>query len=300
MKQGLKIGIIDVGGGLRDIYAAGVEDALMEQDIWFDYYLGISAGSANLASYISGQKKRGIHFYLDYSFRKKYISMRNFLFKRNYIDLDYAYGEISQKNGENPLDYEAIAANPAEFKVVTCDAETGETKYFDKSDLHQDNYDILKASSCLPVVNQPYEINGRFYYDGGMADPVPYKKAFEDGCDLVVLVLSRPRNFIRIPDRDIKFAKRMPKKYAKSAEEFKKRAEKYNTAVKQAKEYEKIGKLFVLAPDDCFGVETLTRDKERLQKLYDKGTRDAEKIVEFLKKAGVGSEKADCEGDENA
>ena len=53
-----KIGVIDVGGGLRGIYAAGVFDWCMENDVQFDYGIGISAGSANLASYISGQTTR--------------------------------------------------------------------------------------------------------------------------------------------------------------------------------------------------------------------------------------------------
>ena len=44
-----KIGIIDVGGGLRGIYAAGVFDWCMENGVQFDYGIGISAGSANLA-----------------------------------------------------------------------------------------------------------------------------------------------------------------------------------------------------------------------------------------------------------
>lgn len=45
-----KIGIIDVGGGYRGVYAAGVMDRLMQMDLWFDLGIGVSAGSANLAS----------------------------------------------------------------------------------------------------------------------------------------------------------------------------------------------------------------------------------------------------------
>ena len=45
-----KIGVIDVGGGLRGIYAAGVFDWCLENGVKFDYGIGISAGSANLAS----------------------------------------------------------------------------------------------------------------------------------------------------------------------------------------------------------------------------------------------------------
>lgn len=44
----MKIGVIDVGGGLRGIYAVGVFDYCMDHDIHFDLGIGISAGSANL------------------------------------------------------------------------------------------------------------------------------------------------------------------------------------------------------------------------------------------------------------
>lgn len=50
----MKTGIIDVGGGLRGIYAAGVLDYCMEQGIRFDLGIGISAGSANPVSFSKG------------------------------------------------------------------------------------------------------------------------------------------------------------------------------------------------------------------------------------------------------
>ena len=55
-------GIVDVGGGLRGIYGAGIFDYCMEQGIHFDYCIGVSAGSANVCSYIAGQKGEIISF----------------------------------------------------------------------------------------------------------------------------------------------------------------------------------------------------------------------------------------------
>ena len=51
----MKTGIIDCGGGLRGIYGAGVFDYCLDNNISFDVVIGISAGSANLASFSSGQ-----------------------------------------------------------------------------------------------------------------------------------------------------------------------------------------------------------------------------------------------------
>ena len=54
----MKTGIIDVGGGTRGIYGTGVMDYLMDNGIEFDCHIGVSAGAANLSSYIAGQRGR--------------------------------------------------------------------------------------------------------------------------------------------------------------------------------------------------------------------------------------------------
>ena len=126
----MKTGVIDVGGGLRGIYAAGVLDYCMDHGIRFDLGVGISAGSANLASFAAGQKRRNHQFYTEYAFRKQYMSVRNFIFRRSFIDMDYVYGTLSCSNGENPLDYCALRDNPMEFYVVAADAQTGKVMLF--------------------------------------------------------------------------------------------------------------------------------------------------------------------------
>ncbi|MGN0974396.1 MAG: patatin-like phospholipase family protein, partial [Gemmiger sp.] len=77
----MKTGIVDVGGGLRGVYAAGVFDYCLDAGIHFDVGIGVSAGSANVISYIAGQKRRNYSFYTDYPFRKEYMSLRNLALK---------------------------------------------------------------------------------------------------------------------------------------------------------------------------------------------------------------------------
>lgn len=104
----------------------------MDQKIAFDLGIGISAGSANLASYAAGQKGRNYIFYTEYGFRKQYASLNNLIRKQSYIDMDYVYGTLSNHDGENPLNYPAIRDNPMDFLVVATDAVTGQTRYFGK------------------------------------------------------------------------------------------------------------------------------------------------------------------------
>lgn len=224
----MKIGVVDVGGGLRGVYATGVLDYCMDAGIRFDLCIGVSAGSANLSSYVAGQKKRNYPFYTEYPFRREYMGLYNLLTKKSYLDLDYIYGTLSNSDGENPLDYPAFLRSPSEYLAVATNAETGEAEYFGKADLHQDDYSVLKASSAIPFVCRPYQVNGVFYYDGALGDTVPIQKAFACGCDKVVLILTKPVEERRISAKDEKLADRIQKRYPKSAEKLRNRAEQYN------------------------------------------------------------------------
>lgn len=278
----MKTGVIDVGGGLRGIYAAGVFDYCMDQGIHFDVGIGVSAGSANIAAYLAGQRGRNYVFYTKYALRKQYMSMGNFLKSRNFVNLDYAYGTLSNSDGEYPLDYPAMSDNPSEFLVVSSDAESGEAKYFTKDDFSQDHYDPCKASCALPFFCRPYPIGGHLYYDGALSDPVPVEKALQEGCGKLVLILTKPRDTVRTSEKDDFFARRVRKKYPKAAENLHRRAQRYNEGVALAKELEKEGRVLIVAPSDTCGLDTLTRDEDALKRFYAMGLEDARAILPFL------------------
>lgn len=275
--------VIDVGGGMRGIYAAGVLDTCIENGLNFDMGLGVSAGSANIASFLARQKGRNFVFYTDYAMRREYMSILNFIFKKNYVNLDYAYGTLSNSDGEFPLDYAALATNPMDFLVVTTEAKSGKARYFEKGDLKQDNYDVLKASSALPLVNRPYVIGGVPYYDGALSDPVPIEKALACGCEKVVLILTKPRDFRRSLERDAKIAAKFAKKYPAAAEGLVMRAQRYNAALDYAEQLESEGRVLIVAPADTCGVDTLTRDKQNMVRLYEEGLADGQKIGDFIR-----------------
>lgn len=278
----MKTGIVDVGGGLRGIYAAGVLDYCMDKGIRFDLGIGVSAGSANLISYAAGQRGRNYRFYTDYSQRREYMGVGDFLKSGSYINMDYMYSELSNAGGEDPLDYPAVRDNPMELYVVAADAETGEAHYFSKDDIAQDNYDILKASSSIPFVCRPYPVQDRLYYDGALGDPVPVDKALEFGCDRVVVLLTKPAGIPRSPSRDEKYAAGIQRKYPAAAHALRQRASRYNAGVFRAQRLEIEGKALVVSPDDTCGVDTLTRDRAALESLYEKGFNDGAKVVEFM------------------
>ena len=280
----MKTGIIDVGGGMRGIYAAGVFDRCLDNGVHFDVCIGVSAGSANGASFIAGQRKRNYAFYTEYAFRKEYMGLRNFVTKRSYIDLDYVYGTLSNTDGEYPLDYDAFAKNPTEYVVVATDAVTGKAVYFTKTEIERDHYDALKASSALPFFCMPYSISGKAYYDGALGDCIPLTKAFQMGCDKVVLILTKPKDVVRKVRQDAHVASKIQKKYPQAANALRNRAWQYNRGVEMAKRLEKEGRVLIVAPDDTCGVDTLTKSKEALDSLYEKGYKDGLQILAYMDK----------------
>ena len=274
-------GVIDVGGGLRGVYGAGVFDACLEDGISFDYMIGVSAGSANISSYMAGQKERNLKFYTDYCFRRSYMSLLNVLRTGSYIDLEYIYGVLSNSAGENPLDFNAIAESDKKAEVVVTNAYTAEPFYYNMKDMKKNDYGAVKASSCIPVINKPYVWKGTPYFDGGLSDPIPFKRAFDSGCDKVVVILTRPKDFRRKNKNDIRMA-RFIKKYDKIAEALRNRAELYNNQLDEATEFEKEGRIKIIAPDSIEGMHTLTKDKDAILKMYEKGKNDEKEILKFI------------------
>ena len=278
----MKTAVVDVGGGMRGIYAAGVLDYCLDRKITFDVGIGVSAGSANISSFIAGQRGRNYPFYTDYPHRKEYMGIHVLLHDHSYLNLDYVYGTLSNTGGEIPLDYQAFVANPMEFIAVATNAETGEAVYLTKADMRQDDYSVLKASSAIPFVCSPYRVRGIDCYDGALSDTVPIQKAFDLGCEKVVLLLTKPLGLLRSAKKDTPLAKLIQKKYPVSAQKLRERAQRYNDGVALAQRYVREGRLCIVAPSDTCGVDTLTKDRDASHRLYEKGYADGAKIPAFL------------------
>ena len=69
---------------------------------------------------------------------------------------------------------------------------------------------------------------------------------------------------------------------AQAAKQLRLRARRYNNGVDLAKAYEAEGRVLIVSPDDTCGVDTLTWDRDALQRLYEKGYRDGGAIAAFF------------------
>jgi predicted patatin/cPLA2 family phospholipase len=52
----IELNLVLEGGGMRGMFTAGVLDALDEQNLIFDYVIGVSAGACMGVSYVTRQR----------------------------------------------------------------------------------------------------------------------------------------------------------------------------------------------------------------------------------------------------
>ncbi len=277
------LGIIDVGGGMRGIFTAGIYDYLNDQGVQpFDYCIGVSAGSGNLVSYLAGQRGRNRRFYMEYAFRPEYMSMHNMLRSGSYIDLDYPYEVLSGQEGEDPVDLAAFNSSTAWYEAVVTDAATGDPIYYGKDMLAGGNFDVVKASCCVPGACRPYPVNGVPGFDGGVADPVPYKRSLAMGCDRLVVLLTRPAGYRRPLLEHRGMLEKALRDWPNAYSALLRRSARYNRDVAAVKELEREGKALLVAPADIGGMSTLTRDKEAMERLYQMGYEQGPRVLEFV------------------
>lgn len=277
-----KVGLVVEGGGMRGVYSCGVLDAFLENSIRFPYGIGVSAGAANLASFVAEQEGRNYRFYTNYAFDERYMSFKNFVTTGSFFGMDYIYTELTEV--VDPINFEKLLNNEMEYYVVAVDALTSKPVYFNKEDVKKHKGDVFKASSAVPAMCKPIEIDGKLYFDGGVSDSIPVKRAIADGCDKIVAVLTRPRGYVKRPEMGKSIYSEILKDYPAIIKAMNVRHYVYNTTLDYLFKLEEEGKAFIFCPEKSERVNLISRNKEDLVTLYNEGKVYAESKIEELKK----------------
>ena len=278
----MKIGMVFEGGASRTSFSCGVMDFFLEEKLMPDYYIGVSAGIAFGVSYLSQQKGRNLTILEEYMADKRYMGMQ-YLFdrkKKTYYNLEFVFDELPNKR--LPFDYDTFAAFQGKVEAVVSNIHTGKAEYLEVP-RGREMEDTLVASCSLPILFPPVKVGRHYYLDGGITDSVPYRHAMEVGCDKIIVVLTRERGYVKKEERTGRIVNRLYKKYPKLVEAMENRPKYYNQQMKELMELEKQGKIFVIAPEDTFGVRRTESDPERLRQLYDAGYRMAGEQMQALR-----------------
>ena len=282
----MKTGLVLEGGALRAIFSSGVCDALLEGGVMADYVVGVSAGIAYGVSYLSRQPRRNLEIVTRFAPDHRYMGMGNLADKRNqsYFGLKFVYDTIP--NELVPFDYDAFEAYPGQVEAVVTNLNTGRAEYLPVPRRDPESK-VLQASCAMPLMFPVFNIGGQPYLDGGIADATPWQHALEQGCDRLVVVLTRTRSYQKRPDRMMRLIRKRYRDYPAFLRAMEERAERYNRNRAALFDLEREGRALVLAPTSTMGVARTERNTEKLRMLWAAGYQQAvdrmEEIRDYLR-----------------
>lgn len=262
-------GLVLEGGTFRPVFSAGVMDAMLEHNIMFPYCIGVSAGITNGFSYVSRQVGRNLEILKQYRHDKRYIGAGNFLKCGSLFGLQFAFEEIP--NHLIPFDWDRFAQYDGTYLVGVTNAHTGQTEYLNGKELDKANT-MVKATCALPLVFPPIKLNGEQYFDGGICDPIPVRKALADGNEKLLIVLTRPVSYEKTLSNSNKVAARvLRRKYPKLVEPLLTRHERYNETVRYCNDLEQQGRAVVLRPAAEGIIDSFEKDLDKIEASYHYG-----------------------------
>ena len=275
-------GLVLEGGTFRGIFSAGVMDAFLEEGIEFPYIVGVSAGISNGVSYVSKQFARNIDILEKYRNDKRYLGMGNYRKCRSMFGLDFVFGDIPREL--IPFDYEEFKRDQGTCVGGVTNAETGKAEVKD-AQKDSENFDFLRATCAIPGYFPAIMIEGKPYFDGGLASPICVKQALKDGCSRTVIILTQPEGFVKKCGKgNIAMSQLIKRKYPKLEMLLLTRHKLYNKQLEFCDELERRGKALIFRPSHK--LNSFEKDEKALravwQEGYDIGKSRAEEVRAFL------------------
>ena len=274
-----KSALVLEGGGMRGVFTCGVLDYLMDNKISFPYSVGVSAGACNGLSYMSHQRGRGKYSNIDLLAKYKYMGIRPFLKGRGLIDQKLLFHRFPDRI--LPYNYKAYAENPNRFEMVTTDCLSGRPCYWEEKVDERRIIDIVKASSSLPYACPIIYVDGKPMLDGGIVDSIPLQRAYDEGYENCVVVLTRNKGY-RKSDKEVIVPRFIYKEYPRLRVALRNRNKVYNAQLEMVERLEDEGKIKVIRPLKPIVVDRMETNVRKLTDLYEEGYECARKMFEGI------------------
>lgn len=241
-----KTGLILEGGAIRGIFTAGVLDCMIDKGVEFPYVSGVSVGVSNASGFMSRQKGRSKKV-LTHENTKTFYGLPNLLRTGKMVDLDACIIKYALENF--PYDFETYHKSNALWEVVVVNCMTGQPEYISEFKDDMETLEFCKASCSLPFICKPVSLRGNMYLDGSLADSLPVARALEQGCEKIVLVLTKAEMHEATDYRKFKpLIKMIYGKYPKLVDTILSRKEKYIEQMALIEELEKQGRVMIIKP----------------------------------------------------
>lgn len=208
-----KIGLVLAGGGGKGAYQIGVWKALREYGIDKNIHAvaGTSVGALNAALFAQGDLAKAEHVWLNISPEKiltidptKFLNAAAKKLPKTLFSVVGSLGTSLVGQGwfsrdglleiiRQDLDLSLVSDGDIACYSTCLHADRMEAKYFKlNGSSHERIKSILLASSAIPYIFDPVEIDSELYWDGGVpykkADNLPIRPLYEEGCDLIFVV----------------------------------------------------------------------------------------------------------------
>jgi predicted patatin/cPLA2 family phospholipase len=184
LRSARRIGLVLSGGALRCAFQVGVIESLLELGLQPALCVAVSGGAWNGAAVAAGRAHYLRRYWRAFA-RMPPFDIQNLLREHS----PFRYPEIHRRTFGRYVGVQRLRdPDVLPLWIGVTRLRDGQGAYFDARKA-EDPLTLLLASNYVPpFYTHAPRLAGERYGDGGLADNLPYEKAFAEGCDAVVLV----------------------------------------------------------------------------------------------------------------
>lgn len=269
------------GGAMRGQFTAGVLDFFMDQKLFCDNVIGVSAGALCGYNYVAGENGRTCYVNMKYCNDWRYLSMKSFVRTGNAFGREFSFDEIPTKL--EPFNFAAFNESPLKLTAVSSNLVTGEADYHQFRDAVAD-LPYLIASSSMPLISQIVDVDGKLLLDGGTCDSVPVVYSWLTGAPKHIVVLTQAADYIKGPNKLMAIMRQRYADYPYFVERVQHRHFEYNRLYRALPRLHDEGRLFLIRPPEPVTIASMEKDANKLLALYEQGYAEAARTWSALER----------------
>ena len=271
----MKVGLVLEGGGARGAYTAGALTWLLDNDVHFDYGVGMSISALYLFAFLTDNPSMLKDMSVETAISKGTVGLPSLLREGSLVGYDKMFEEV--RNHQPPLDIEAVNNLDIVAETGVYDLATQKCLWLQGKDIDKDLY-YLKAAGTIPIFGKRVLVNGKYFLDAGLETMIPIGRALEQGCERCLVITTKTADYVRKPSSavELAFMKLGYGKYKKLYELVKKRDQIYYKEREIIDRLEEEGRCHHVFPSDSCGITRFGGKHENLIKLFEVGYNDME------------------------
>ncbi len=295
----MKTALVLSGGGAKGAFQAGALQVLAEHGIKYQSIAGVSVGALNGVMVAANKLARLTQIWETITQDQVYTKRSLPWLALQYLGHKIGIAQPPQSIYSNDPLYELLKA---ELSNITLEVplSVGRVNLQTGDYIHAINpsapyfLEIILASTAIPVIWKPVDIEGNLFVDGGIRNTTPLKDAIRTNPDRIIVITNGPldafatnptiNDIVDIAERSLDIM------LDEIFREDLKRCQQINRLVQQAEEkgvtlYSKNGRrlqhyeIITIAPPEPLG-SALDFGRKRLDQLLEKGREEAKKVLQ--------------------